>query len=323
VIGAGDRETEDYPTDLLAFEKRFATEEQCREYLRRIRWPNGVVCPQCGSEKVWRTKRGLWCCAACRRHTSVTAGTIFEGSRKPLRLWFHVMWLVTSQKNGASALNIQRLLGLKRYETAWIWLHKLRRAMVRPGRDRLRGRVEVDETYLGGVEGDVHGRQTETKSIVVVAAEENGKGIGRIRLRKVNDASADSLIGFIREAVEPGSTVRTDGWPGYDALSQFGFVHKVKTVTGSKKQAHELMPRVHRVASLLDRWVLGTHQGAPQSRYLDYYLDEFTFRFNRRGSNHRGKLFYRLMQQAANVSPVSWEELTARRIRRRRAHTAH
>ena len=203
--GDGAQQIEDYPADLLAFEKMFATEEQCRQYLERIRWPSGVVCPCCGATKTWRTKRGLWCCAVCHRHVSVTAGTIFEGSRKPLALWFRVMWLVTSQKNGASALNVQRLLGLKRYETVWIWLHKLRRAMVRPGRDRLRGRIEVDETYLGGVEENVDGRQTETKNIVMVAAEENGKGIGRIRLGRVKDASIESVVGFITDVVEPGS----------------------------------------------------------------------------------------------------------------------
>jgi transposase-like protein len=219
------------------------------------------------------------------------------------------MWLITSQKNGVSALAVQRLLGLKRYETAWTWLHKLRRAMVRPGRDKLSGKVEVDEVYLGGEEEGVHGRETETKSIVVIAAEENGRGIGRIRLGRIEDVSGEGLVGFIEAVVEKGSSIHTDGWSGYSTLFAKGYKHKVKTISLSTKEAHELMPRVHRVSSLLGRWWLGTHQGAILANHLDYYLDEYTFRFNRRTSSHRGKLFYRLAQQSVNVEPVTWKDV--------------
>jgi transposase-like protein len=216
------------------------------------------------------------------------------------------MWLITSHKNGVSALGLQRQLGLARYETAWTWLHKLRRAMVRPGRDRLSDRVEVDETFVGGEEHGVRGRETLTKSLVVVAAEEDGNGIGRIRLRGVANASAASLLPFVEDCVLPGSVIRTDGWEGYRGLTAKGYRHVVVNIKRSGKLAHEVLPRVHRIASLLKRWWLGTHQGAIRQRHLDYYLDEFTFRFNRRTSRQRGKLFYRLVQQAVEVDPVSW-----------------
>lgn len=217
------------------------------------------------------------------------------------------MWYVTSQKNGASALGVQRVLGLGSYKTAWALLHKLRRAMVRPGRDRLHGSVEVDETYWGGEEEGLRGRLTEDKALVVVAAEEDGEGIGRIRLRRIADTTKASLHGFIAESIEPGSTVRTDGLPAYLGLT--GYVHD-RQVQRRQPEGEHLLPRVHRVVSLLKRWLLGTHQGAVGHEYLDYYLDEFTFRFNRRTSASRGKLFYRLAQQAVQVSPVPFASLT-------------
>jgi transposase-like protein len=216
---------------------------------------------------------------------------------------------VTSQKNGVSALGVQRVLGLATYETAWSWLHKLRRAMVRPGRDRLKGVVEVDETYLGGLEEGVAGRETERKALVAVAAEEDGDGMGRIRLQHIPDASACSLHSFVLASVEPGSVVHTDGWEGYNGLDAFGYKTKVTVQRRSKKKPHELMPRVHRVASLLKRWILGTHQGAVSHEHLAYYLDEFTFRFNRRTSRFRGKLFQRLLEQAVATGPVPYDQL--------------
>jgi transposase-like protein len=219
------------------------------------------------------------------------------------------MWYVTSQKLGGSALGLQGVLGLGSYHTAWAWLHKLRRAMVRPGRDRLSGTVEVDETYVGGLEEGVRGRQTERKALVVVAAEENGRGIGRIRLRRIPDASADSLTAFVEDSVEPGSIVRTDAWLGYDRLKSRGYVHQIHFLRGNKKTPSELLPRVHLVVSLIKRWLTGTHQGGVAPEHLDYYLDEFTFRFNRRRSRARGLLFYRLLQQAVQVDPVTYSQI--------------
>lgn len=219
------------------------------------------------------------------------------------------MWLVTSQKNGASALSLQRQLAFKRYETVWTMLHKLRRAMVRPSRDRLRGTVEVDETYVGGNEEGVRGRETYTKSLVAMAAEEDGDGTGRIRLATIPNVSGSYLLRFVQRSVEPGSLIHTDGWEGYRGLTSKGYRHEPTNISKSGKRAHEVMPRVHRVASLLKRWLLGTHQGAVRPLHLDYYLDEFTFRFNRRTSRSQGKLFYRLVQQAVEVTPVSWREV--------------
>src|SRR5882672_2684492 len=300
---------EDYPRTIEEFEARFSSEAACREYLFQLRWPDGFRCPRCGGAKSWPLGSVLLECGNCGHQTSVTAGTIFQDTRKPLALWFRMMWWVTSQKNGASALGLQRALGLGSYKTAWTWLHKLRRAMVRAGRDRLTGSVEVDETYVGGLEEGMRGRQTETKALVVIAAQEDGAGIGRIRMRCVPDASAKSLMAFVEDSVEPGSLIHTDGWPAYDSAKSKSYRHRVTVLSGKKKSASELLPRVHRVASLLKRWLLGTHQGAVSREHLDYYLDEFTFRFNRRTSRHRGKLFFRLLEQAMAVDPVPYTSM--------------
>lgn len=307
---------EDYPRSLLEFEDRFATDQACRDYLTQLRWPHGFVCPRCGACTAWTATRGRLVCGGCRHQTSVTAGTIFHDTRKPLRLWFRAMWYVTSQKNGTSAIGLQRVLGLGSYLTAWTWLHKLRRAMVRPGRDRLSGRVEVDETYVGGEEPEAHARQILGKCLVAIAAQEDGRGIGRIRMARIPDASAVSLQQFIRGAIEPGSVVHTDGWEGYRSLGKNGYRHKVTILRGQGKDAAiELLPRVHRVAGLLKRWLLGTHQGSVSGNHLDYYLDEFTFRFNRRKSRSRGKLFYRLVEQALNVEPSPYHSMVGGKVR--------
>ena len=297
---------EDYPRTLEEFEGRFATEQACREYLMQLRWPQGFVCPRCGGRRARPSRRGLLRCGQCDYQASVTAGTIFQDTRLPLRTWFRTMWWVTSQKNGASALGLQSILGLGSYRTAWALLHKLRRAMVRPGRERLSGRVEVDETYVGGAEEGLRGRQTQKKALVAIAAEEDGAGIGRIRMKRIRGASKQQLHGFIQEAVEPDSTIHTDGGEGYVGLEALGYRHEYDFLAGSSQSASELLPHVHRVAALLKRWLIGTHQGAVSREHLDYYLDEYTFRFNRRRSRHRGKLFYRLVQQAATVGPTTY-----------------
>ena len=250
--------------------------------------------------------RGLWKCGDCKYQVSVTAGTIFQDSHLPLTVWFRAMWYITSQKNGMSAQGLQRVLGFGSYETAWALLHKLRRAMIRPSRDRLKGTVEVDETYWGGNEEGVVGRLTKEKALMIVAAEENGKGIGRIRLRRIPDMTKTSLHGFIKQAIEPGSTVTTDGLNAYRGME--GYVH-ARHVQRRQPEGEHLLPRVHRVVSLLKRWLLGTHQGAIGHEHLDYYLDEFTFRFNRRKSASRGKLFYRLAQHAMQIAPAPYDTI--------------
>lgn len=237
------------------------------------------------------------------------AGTIFQDSHIPLHLWFQAMWWMTTQKNGASALGLQQILGLKRYETAWTMLHRLRRAMIRPGRDMLSGRVEVDECYIGGPEEDLPGRLNLDKTLVVVAAEEDGSGLGRIRMQQIPNASSASLMPFVEGSVTAGSLVHTDGWLGYSPLESKGFPHQITYLKGKPDTASELLPRVHLVISLLKRWLMGTHQGAVSHKHLDYYLDEFTFRFNRRRSKSRGKLFFRLAQQAVAVDPVTLDQI--------------
>jgi transposase-like protein len=211
-----------------------------------------------------------------------------------------------------SAVGLRQILGLGSYKTAWTWLHKLRRAMVRPGRDRLSGRVEVDESYWGGPEEGLYGREACNKALIVVAAEENGKGTGRIRMRRVASASGRDLQAFVTEAIERGSVIRTDGWQGYSGLSKKGYNHEVTPLRGRKNAATELLPRVHHAISLLKRWLMGTHHGAVSPEHLDYYLDEFTFRFNRRNSRHRGKLFFRLLQQAVAMDPAPYKSLVKR-----------
>ena len=302
---------EDYPRTLSEFEARFATERACRAFLAQLRWPDGFVCPRCQAGPGRPATRQRLICGACRYQASVTAGTIFHGSRQPLTLWLRAIWRVTAQKNGAGALGPQRILGLGQYRTAWIWLHKLRRAMVRAQRDRLSGCVEVDEIYVGGPEKGAPGRSRGRKSLVAVAAEEDGDGIGRIRLRRAPDASASSLQAFILDAVELGSLVRTDGWRSYSQLHALGYRHRRAATGGDPERIEEHFPRVHRVAALLKRWLLGTHQGAVRKRHLDYYLDEFTFRFNRRTSRSRGLLFYRLLQQAVITHPAPESALVA------------
>lgn len=298
---------EDYPRTLQELEARFSTEEACRDYLFQLRWPEGYRCPRCGHGKAWPVAEILFECAKCHYKASVIAGTIFERTRTPLTIWFRAIWWVTSQKYGASALGMKRVLGLGSYETAWTWLHKFRRAMVRPGRDRLYGTVEVDETYIGGEKPGKRGRGAAGKALVVIAAQKDGRRIGRIRLRRVPDASGDSLEEAVRQAVEPGSVVRTDGWTGYNGLKALGYSHVIARTEAAVGES--LLPLCHRVASLLKRWLLGTHQGAVSHEHLDYYLDEYTFRFNRRTSRFRGKLFYRLLQQAVVTAPSPYKSM--------------
>jgi transposase-like protein len=302
----------DYPRDFQEFDRWFKDESACQRYIFRIRWPEGYQCRHCKSQTPpWKTSRSYLHCRNCGRESSIIAGTVFEGTRKPLRTWFQAMWLITSQKYGGSALGLQRTLGLGSYQTAWAWLHKLRRAMVNPNRKQLHGAVEVDETYLGGSEkGGKPGRGSENKDIVVIAIEIfSPKGFGRVRMRRIPDVSGENLVPFICAEVKIGSEILTDGWNGYNDLKKYDFTHKKTILSKNGDPAHVLMPGVHRIAALLKRWLLGIHQGAVKGKHLDYYLDEYTFRFNRRTSRSRGMLFYRLMQQAVMTETVPYHRL--------------
>jgi transposase-like protein len=237
----------------------------------------------------------------------VTVGTLFQDTHKPLRFWFQAIWYVVNQKNGVSALGLQKALGFGSYHTAWEWLHKLRRAMVRPGRDKLSGLVEVDETFIGGVRSGKRGRGAEGKSLIFIAAEEALQGIGRIRLTTLDNATGETLVKAVQETIATGSRIRSDGWDGYNGLPHHGYIHI--PVVHKDAISGDVTPLTHRVAALLKHWMLGTHQGAISHEHLAYYLDEFTFRFNRRTSRSRGKLFYRLIEGALQSAPVPAKSL--------------
>lgn len=305
---------EDYPQEIMNFETSFQTEKDCRDYLFHLRWPNGFKCPRCNNNKAWPLKNALYQCSSCNHKISVIAGTIFHGTHKPLILWFRAIWWLTGQKNGASALGIQRIMGLGSYKTAWAWLHKLRRAMVTPGRDNLSGVVEMDETYVGGEKSGKRGRGAAGKSLVAVAVEVKDSVIGRIRLEQIGDASTTSLDGVAESFIKEDSLIQTDGWKGYNHLSSIGYKHEI--IRQNYKIGEDLLPNCHIVSSLLKRWLLGTHQGAVSHEHLNYYLDEFTFRFNRRTSTHRGKLFYRLLQNAVRIEPTTYKQIK-KNIRRK------
>ncbi len=273
----------DFPRTLSEFQARFSTEDACRSYLMLSRWPDGYRCPRCEHGEYGSIEtRGLLRCKSCRYEVSVTAGTVLHRTRQPLRHWFWAAYLLTTHTPGFSALQLQRQLGIRRYETAWTMLQKLRRAMVRPERDRIAATVEVDETYVGGVEeGRRGGRQRgSSKAIVVGAVEVRGRGSGRVRLAVVEDLSRASLVPFVQASVEPGNVVITDGWQGYGTLRECGYDHK-PTVQGHGKNASKILPRIHRVFSNLKTWLAGTHHGVG-NKHLPSYIDEFVFRFNRR-----------------------------------------
>jgi transposase-like protein len=306
----------DYPADWSGFESWFRDDDACRAYLARLRWPEGFCCPDCGSGEAWETSRGLWMCRSCGRQTSVTAGTIFHRTRYPLRTWFAAAWFVCSQKTGASALGLQRVLGFGSYETAWTWLHKLRRAMVRPDRDQLGGigvSVELDQTFVGGRSRGGRRARYETKTEVMIAVERrHPRGLGRIRMRRVHMDRKNEIFDFAIASIAPGTVLYTDGDRLYNDLSEeIDITHEPIVLMAANDPAHVLLPAVHRVASLLKRWLGGTLHYGQSAVHLDYYLDEFTFRFNRRTSRSRGLLFYRLLQQAVNTDPHPLHELVA------------
>jgi transposase-like protein len=309
----------DYPRNWNAFLDWFGSEAACLSYLERLRWPQGFVCPCCDvAEQPYRSSRARLMCRGCGRQSTVTAGTIFDKTRTPLRVWLAAAWYLTNQKQGVSALGLQRVLGLGSYETAWTMLHRFRRAIVRPDRERLKGQVEVDETYLAISDRDAPtspvGRKSSTSKVLVIIAVEmlQPKGFGRIRLRRVENDSDECVVPFVQASVEPGTRVRTDGSAAYRSLSELGYDHQRTVMLGSEVPAHVSMPGVHRVASLVKRWILGTHHGSVQPGHLDAYLDEFVFRFNRRTSSSRGMLFYRLLQQAVVTDPVTYEDVVRR-----------
>lgn len=301
-----------YPRSLGEFQAWFSTDADCLDYLEWLRWPAGFVCSNCAHIGGWRLADGRLRCAACGGRTSATAGTIFDRTRTPLTVWLTVCWQFATQKDGISALSLQRSLEIGSYQTAWAMLHRVRSVLVRPGRERLQGSVEVDETYIGGDElGLSGGRAKGKKALVGVAVERiEPRGFGRCRMALLADASAESLRAFLLDNVEPGATVITDGWQPYRPATRDLYIHnRVRGAAG--RQASQLLPGVHMVASLAKRWLLGTHQGAVERAHLASYLDEFVFRFNRRRSRSRGLVFYRVLQLAVEHDPVRYRDLIA------------
>ena len=298
----------DFPRSLAEFQARYSTEDACRQYLVESRWPDGYRCPRCGHPEAYAVaRRALLQCTSCRHQVSVTAGSVMHRTRMPLQHWFWAAYLVTTHTPGFSALQLQRQLGLKRYETAWAMLQKLRRAMIRPERDRISGTVEVDESYVGGVEvGRGGGRKRHSsKAIVVAAVEVRGRGSGRTRLAVVPDVSGRSLAGFIETSVAPGSIVLTDGWQGYASLKKRGYDHR-PTTQGAGRNAESLFPRVHRVFTHLKTWLWGTHRGV-SNKHLPHYLNEFVFRYNRRRTPMAA--FQSLLGLAGQHDPTTYKML--------------
>lgn len=297
-----------YPANRREFDAMFETEENCLRYLIRIRWPQGFECSRCNGKEAWLTARHLLHCKECGHQQSVTEGTLLHRTRYPLKNWLEVAWHIFEQKHGLSALGLKRAMGFGSYHTAWEWLHRMRRAMVLPGRNLLSGEVEVDEVFVGGVTvGGKRGRGAPGKVLVLVAAEMRGIKIGRIRLQVIPDATGQTLLDTVEDLAAPGSNIVTDGWKGYAGLPKRHFNHSVSRHDPSV--GDNLLPHVNMVASLLKRWLMGTHHGAVGHHLLQYYLDEYVFRFNRRTATSRGLLFYRLLQQAVLHGPVPVADL--------------
>ena len=311
---------EDYPRTLEELQDWFADEAACQEYLDAIRWGEdgeAFECPRCGHDERWTREDRTSICQECQKQISLKSGTVLQGSNLSLRTWFQGAWVAGAQKHGVSAKGLQRVLGLGSYKAAWALLRKLRIAMVRPGRDRLHGHVEVDEVWLGSkvTPGSQHPGITRGKGLIAVAVETMPyrARFGRIRMRRLQGRSAADLIPFVKDSIKPGSVIHTDGHLGYNQLPQHFYFHQRYNQSQAPPSVSptDILPAVHRVASLLKRWKMGTHHGSMSRKHLDAYLDEFTFRFNRRSSNHRGLLFHRLLQYAVALSPQTYAELTA------------
>jgi len=296
-----------FPLTIMEFQERFASEQACREYLFACRWPDGFCCRRCGGGEVgaMHHARRVWQCKSCGAQTSVTAGTVMHKTQMPLRRWFWAAYLVATHHPGISAVQLARQLGIRRHETAWMMLHKLRRAMVAPEREPLKGEVEVDEFYLGGLEEGLGGRERVKKTPVGVAIEVRGRGSGRLRLQVLADVSRHSLLPFVQSAVSVDAIVHTDGWKGYDRVSRLGYDHRPRWQT-TAPEGEQLLPRAHRAVSNLKAWLHGTHRWASRE-HLPVYLDEYVFRHNRRGNPHAA--FQTLLGLSTHHQPSSYRQI--------------
>ena len=300
-----------YPKNLREFDKIFYNDDACLQFLEDVRWASGFNCQFCGYDQFWQLGPGLRRCQSCRVKNYVKAGSIFESSRLSMKIWFHAIWWMTAQKTGISALNIQKNIGLGSYRSAWLLLHKIRNAMIHADRSLLQGEVEVDEAFIGGVRSGKRGRGAEGKELIVIAAECSGeKRVGRARIQRIPNASAEVLEAFILANVADGTTIHTDGWPSYNGLAKLGFKHLPRP--SATVDPDELLPRVNIVTSLLKRWLLGTLHGRLDPKHMDQYFEEFIFRFNRRTSKVCGLLFQRVIENSVRVAPTPYKKITAR-----------
>ena len=302
-----DLTIEDFPMSEIEFEKRFSTEQACMDYLAQMKWPEGFCCQRCGHREYWISAKRLYICTRCESGYSLTAGTVMHGTKKPLTYWFKAMWWFTTRKSGVNAVNLKELLGLGSYQTAWAWLHKLRRCTIRQSREPLSGNVEVDEFFIGGQKPGKRGRGADGKTIVLTAVEKEGNRFGRIRLQVVPDCSGDALERFVRTNVVPGSRVRTDGWKGYNFASK-NYSHD-KVIASKTIDKNSVLPGVHRIASLVKRLMLGTFQGRFGPEHIQSYMDEYVFRFNRRTSRNIGKKFMRIVQQVFSSTKTTYRQI--------------
>lgn len=303
---------DDFPKNLIDFEERFGSEEQCRDHLYRAEFPQGFLCPKCGGKEFWWTARSLMHCKTCHHQESLRTGTVFEGSKKPLRIWYRALYFVALNKNGISALALKRMMGFSSYQTAWAWLHKIRGTMKRSNREKLEGTVQVDETYIGGPKSGKRGRGAEGKALVCIALEkkDGDPRPGRVRMEVIPNAKGESILSFVERNVKTGSTIRSDGLQSYRDVTEIGYQHD--RVIEDKKKPESMMPALHLVVSLTKRWIIGTLQGRITEKYLPAYLDEFMFRFNRRTSKNRGKIFYRLLDQCISSSALPYWKIIGR-----------
>ena len=302
----------EYPKNLRDFDRIFASDEACLHFLEWVRWKTEFKCQRCGESKNWVLATGLRMCQACRFKNSVKTGSIFEGSRLSLKTWFHAIWWIAVQKNGVSALNFQKNMGLGSYETSWFLFHKIRNAMIYADRSLLQGDVEVDEAFIGGVRSGKRGRGAEGKELIVIAAEFAGQSkIGRIRIQRIPNASAESLEPFLLANIATESTIHTDGWKGYGNVDKLGYKHA--PTKSASVSPDELLPRINSVTAHLKRWIMGTLHGRLDPKHMDNYFEEFVFRFNRRTSKARGLLFQRVLENSFQVAPVSYQKIIGRR----------
>jgi transposase-like protein len=301
--------TEDFPKSEIEFDARFSNPQACYDYLFKQKWPEGFVCKICAHKHYWSASRNRYICKKCQHQHSVTAGTIMDSCKKPITYWFKAMWWFTTRKSGINATNLKELLGFGSYGTAWTWLQKLRRCTIRQGREKLSGRVEVDEFFVGGHHPGKRGRGSEGKTIVAVAVERCPlkKQIGRIRLHIALDCSSYSLETFILDNIEPGSTIVSDKWSGYQTIDKEQFTHR--PTNQSKTTDHESLYGVHLITTLVRRLIRGTYQGRVEPKYLQNYLDEYVFRFNRRKSKNIGKKFMRIVQQVVRSRKIPWKNI--------------